>query len=94
MAFSENTRVKSPAILHKDSVIRNFRTPAADGKNYNSQFNNLVIIISVGYWANSDRTMQFRQWATNILRDFAIRGYALDKEQLKNGAFLGGANYE
>ena len=52
------------------------------------EFYNLDIIISVGYRVNSDRAMQFRQWATNVLRDFAIRGYVLDKERLKNGAFF------
>ena len=74
--------------LEANSVIRKFRTTAADGKIYNTQFYNLDAIISVGYRVNSDRATQFRQWATNILRDFAIRGYALDKERLKNGAFF------
>lgn len=74
--------------LEANSVIRNFRITAADGKNYNTQFYNLDAIISVGYRVNSERAVQFRQWATNILRDFAIRGYVLDKERLKNGAFF------
>lgn len=74
--------------LEESSVIRKFRTTASDGKNYNTQFYNLDAIISVGYRVNSDRAIQFRQWATNILRDFAIRGYVLDKERLKNGAFF------
>jgi hypothetical protein len=74
--------------LESNSVIRNFRITAADGKNYNTQFYNLDAIISVGYRVNSERATQFRQWATNILRDFAIRGYVLDKERLKNGAFF------
>jgi len=74
--------------LDENSVIRKFRTTAADGKNYNVNFYNLDAIISVGYRVNSERAMQFRQWATNILRDFAIRGYVLDKERLKNGAFF------
>jgi hypothetical protein len=46
------------------------------------------MIISVGFRVNSDRALQFRQWATNVLHDFAIRGYVLDKERLKNGAFF------
>jgi hypothetical protein len=74
--------------LDPNSVIRIFRITAADGKNYNTQFYNLDAIISVGYRVNSTRALQFRQWATNILRDFAIRGYVLDKERLKNGAFF------
>ncbi len=74
--------------LDKNSVIRKFRTTASDGKNYETQFYNLDAIISVGYRVNSVRATQFRQWATNILRDFAIRGWVLDKERLKNGAYL------
>ena len=74
--------------LNADSVIRKFRITASDGKNYNTQFYNLDAIISVGYRVNSERATQFRQWATNVLRDFAIRGYVLDRERLKNGAFF------
>jgi hypothetical protein len=74
--------------LDKNSVIRKFRTTASDGKNYETQFYNLDAIISVGYRVNSVRATQFRQWATGILRDFAIRGWVLDKERLKNGAYL------
>jgi hypothetical protein len=72
----------------QDSVIRKFRITAADGKQYNANFYNLDAIISVGYRVNSMRATQFRQWATGILRDFAIRGYVLDKERLKNGSFF------
>lgn len=74
--------------LEEHSVIRKFRTTATDGKNYNTQFYNLDAIIAMGYRVNSERAVQFRQWATNILRDFVIRGYVLDKERLKNGAFF------
>ncbi len=74
--------------LDKNSVIRKFRNTASDGKQYTTQFYNLDAIISVGYRVNSLRATQFRQWATNILRDFTIRGYVLDKERLKNGAYL------
>ena len=74
--------------LQKDSVCRKFRRTAADGKSYNTQFYNLDAIISVGYRANSTRATQFRQWATAVLRQFAIRGYVLDKKRLENGAFL------
>lgn len=74
--------------LQQDSVVKNFFTTAADGKQYNTAFYNLDAIISVGYRVNSQRATQFRQWATSVLRDFAIRGYVLDKERLKNGAFL------
>lgn len=73
------------------ATIRNFRIVQTEGKRQverDVEFYNLDIIISVGYRVNSDRAMQFRQWATNVLRDFAIRGYVLDKERLKNGAFF------
>lgn len=75
----------------ENSTIRNFRIVQTEGSREverNVEFYNLDIIISVGYRVNSDRAMQFRQWATNVLRDFAIRGYVLDKERLKNGAFF------
>ncbi len=74
--------------LQENSVVKNFFTTAEDGKQYNTAFYNLDAIISVGYRVNSQRATQFRQWATSVLRDFAIRGYVLDKERLKNGAFL------
>ena len=80
--------------LQRDSVIRKFRITAADGKNYNTQFYNLDAIISVGYRVNSKRATQFRQWATQILREFAIKGYVLDKQRLENGAFLGEDYFE
>ena len=74
--------------LVKDSVCRKFRRTATDGKEYITQFYNLDAIISVGYRANSTRATQFRQWATAVLRQFAIRGYVLDKKRMENGAFL------
>ncbi len=75
--------------LEKDSVIRKFRTTASDGKLYDIQFYNLDAIISVGYRVNSHRATQFRQWATRILKEYAIKGFVLDSKRLKNGAFLG-----
>ena len=80
--------------LQKDSVIRNFRITAADGKKYNTNFYNLDTIISVGYRINSVRATQFRQWATQVLREFAIKGYVLDKKRMENGAFLGEDYFE
>ena len=74
--------------LSPEAVIRKIRITASDGKNYNTNFYNLDVIISVGYRVNSLRATQFRQWATGVLRNFAIRGYVLDKERLKNGTFL------
>lgn len=80
--------------LDEQAVIRKFRTTAADGKNYQTQHYNLDAIISVGYRVNSVRATQFRQWATQVLREFAIKGFVLDKKRLENGAFLGEDYYE
>lgn len=74
--------------LDENSVIRKFRITAQDGKNYNTNHYNLDAIISIGYRVNSVRATQFRQWATGVLRDFAIRGYVLDRDRMENGAFL------
>lgn len=74
--------------LAETSVIRKFRTTAADGKSYITAHYNLDAIIAVGFRVNSPRATLFRQWAIGILRDFALRGYVLDKERLKNGALF------
>ena len=74
--------------LDPNSVCRKFRQTASDGKNYEVQFYNLDAIISVGYRVNSVRATQFRRWATSILKQFALRGYVLDRKRMENGAFL------
>ena len=74
--------------LNENSVISKMETTAADGKKYLTQFYSLDAIISVGYRVNSTRATQFRQWATAVLRQFAIRGYVIDKKRMENGAFL------
>lgn len=82
---------------NEEATIRNFRIVQTEGKRQverDVEFYNLDMIISVGYRVNSERAMQFRQWATNILRDFSIRGYILDKERLKNGAFFSKKNFD
>ena len=79
------------------ATIRNFRTVQTEGRREvarNVDFYNLDAIIAVGFRVNSVRAIQFRQWAAGVLRDFAIRGYVLDKERLKNGAFLSREYYE
>lgn len=81
----------------KGSTIRNFRTVQAEGGREvarNVEFYNLDAIIAVGFRVNSTRAIQFRQWATGVLRDYAIRGYVLDKERLKNGAFFSKEYFE
>jgi len=70
--------------LEADSVIRNFRITAADGKNYNTKHYNLAAIIAVGYKVNSERAVQFRKWANTIIEEFTIKGYVMDDERLKN----------
>lgn len=77
--------------IGKDSTIRNFRTVQTEGTREVSRkldFYNLDAIISVGFRVNSARAIQFRQWAAGVLRDFAIHGYVLDRERLKNGTFF------
>ena len=80
--------------LDLDSVIRKFRITATDNKSYSTQHYNLDAIISVGYRVNSVRATQFRQWATQVLREFAIKGYVLDKKRMENGSFLGEDYFE
>lgn len=71
--------------LKADAVIRKFRITAADGKTYDTQFYNLDVIISVGYRVRSLRGTQFRIWATQTLRQYIIKGFAMDDERLKHG---------
>jgi len=80
--------------LREDSVIRNFRITAADGKNYNTQFYNLDAIIAVGYRVNSKEATRFRIWATQSLREFIIKGFLLDDERLKQGKNFGKDYFE
>ena len=75
--------------LDENSVCREFRHTANDGKNYKTKYYNLDAIISVGYRVNSKKATQFRQWATSVLKEFAIKGFVLDKKRLENGSFLG-----
>jgi hypothetical protein len=76
--------------LQPDAVIRNFRTTAADGKQYDTQHYNLDVIISIGYRVKSLRGTQFRIWATQRLRELIVKGFTMDDERLKNA---GGGNY-
>ena len=80
--------------LIEERVCAKFAHTAEDGKNYNTKFYNLDAIIAVGYRVNSIRATQFRQWATSVLRQYAIRGYVLDKKRMENGTFLGEDYFE
>lgn len=75
--------------LVEDSVIRKFRTTAADGKSYLTSYYNLDVIIAVGYRVNSRQATQFRIWATSVLREYIVKGFALDDERLKLNRRLG-----
>ncbi len=75
--------------LDEDSVSSILEHTANDGKTYNTKYYNLDAIISVGYRVNSKKATQFRQWATSVLKEFAIKGFVLDKKRLENGTFLG-----
>ena len=77
--------------IEENRTIRNFRIVQIEGKRQverNVDFYNLDAIISVGYRVNSVRATQFRQWATKVLKEFAIKGFVLDKKRLENGSYL------
>ena len=76
--------------LDEESVVRKFRTTAADGKNYNTIHYNLDMIISLGYRVKSKIATNFRRWAAERLKEYMIKGFTMDDERLKN---LGGGNY-
>ncbi|MDE5781573.1 MAG: virulence RhuM family protein [Lachnospiraceae bacterium] len=76
--------------LERDSVVAFFATTAEDGKTYQVAYYNLDVIISVGYRVKSLRGTQFRKWALKILKEYMIKGFALDDDRLKN---LGSGNY-
>ena len=80
--------------LIADRVCAKFAHTAEDGKTYNTMFYNLDAIISVGYRVNSIRATQFRQWCTFVIRQFAIRGYIVDKKRMENGSFIGEDYFE
>lgn len=88
--FEKNTRTISEHInnvfkegeLDRDSVVRNFRITASDGKTYDTKHYNLDVAISVGYRVHSKRGTEFRQWATSLLKEHLIKGYTLNKKHL------------
>ncbi len=74
--------------LTEDSVIRNFRITASDGKSYSTKHYNLQMIIAVGFKVNNERAVQFRKWANSIVKDYTIQGWAMDDERLKKGGSI------
>lgn len=81
-------KVFSDSELQEDSVIRNFRITAGDGKNYNTLHYKLPAIIAVGYKVNSERAVQFRKWATTIIDEYTIKAYVMDDERIKSGGSI------
>ncbi len=81
--------------IDEDSVIRNFRITANDGKSYDTKHYNLKAIIAVGHKVDSPRAVQFRKWANTIIEEFTIKAYAMDDERLKNdGSILNKKYFE
>lgn len=74
--------------LTEDSVIRNFRITASDGKSYSTKHYNLQMIIAIGFKVNNERAVQFRKWANSIVKDYTIQGWAMDDERLKKGGSI------
>ena len=87
------TNIFKEGELVENSVVRKIRTTASDGKPYNVSHYNLDAIISVGYRVNSYRATQFRIWATSTLKEYLIKGFAMDDERLKQGKTLFGKDY-
>ena len=74
--------------LQEKAVIRDFRITATDGKTYDTKHYNLAAIIAVGYKVNSERAVQFRKWATQVVEEFTIKAFVMDDERLKSGHLL------
>lgn len=81
-------KVFSDHELEENAVIRKFRITAADGKSYDTMHYNLKAIIAVGYKVNSERAVQFRKWATDIIESYTIKAYVMDDERMKNGGTI------
>jgi len=86
-------KVFADSELEEDSVIRDFRITAKDGKNYHTKHYKLTATIAVGYKVNSERAVQFRKWATGIINEYTIKGFAMDDERLKNDGTMLGKKY-
>jgi hypothetical protein len=81
-------KVFSDSELEEDSVIRNFRITAADGKTYDTKHYKLSAIIAVGYKVNSERAVQFRKWATGVIEEYTIKAYVMDDDRIKSGGSI------
>ncbi len=74
--------------LNENSVIRNFRITADDGKTYDTNHYNLQMIIAVGFKVNSERAVQFRKWVNQIASEYTMKGWVMDDERLIRGTYL------
>lgn len=74
--------------LFEDSAIKKYSTTAADGKNYQTNHYNLQAIIAVGFKVNNERAVQFRKWASQIVKDYTIQGWTMDVDRLKKVTML------
>lgn len=81
-------RLESDGEIQQNSVIKKFLITASDGKNYQTQHYNLQAIIAVGFKVENERAVQFRKWATQIVKDYTIQGWVMDDERLKQGGNL------
>ena len=88
------TAIFNSGELDENSVVRKFRTTASDGKPYNQKYYNLQAIIAVGFKVNSDKAIRFRAWAADVLANFALKGYVLDKERLINDKIFSRTYFE
>ena len=91
------TNIFNSGELEKESTVRIFRTVQTEGSrkvNREIDYYNLDAVISVGYRVNSMRATQFRRWATQVLKQFAITGYVIDRKRMENGGFLGEDYFE
>ena len=74
--------------LEEKSVVKKYLTTANDNKKYNTNYYNLDAVISIGFRVNSDKAIQFRRWSINVLKEFAKKGYIIDKKRMENGIFF------
>ena len=75
--------------LDRNSVVRNYRTTASDGKNYDVEYYNLDVIIAIGFKVRSRSGVQFRKWANSTLKEYIVKGFVMDDERLKNPPVAG-----
>ena len=87
-------KIFADAELDEDSVIRKIRITGPDGKNYLVNHYNLQVIIALGFKIDNDRAVQFRKWANQIVSQYTIRGYVLDKPRMKDGSPISSQYFE